>query len=198
MGLRVSGWAASENQIYENLIQEALFRTRCCIPCVIQSYDAEENTVEAQPTVRERIILEDNTIKYVDIPMLLDVPVAFPGTKNASIRFPLEKGDECLVVFSDLSIDNFWEVGGVQNPVEVRRHDLSDGIAIPCCISKKFKKKNNANMNIEYKGVKIEIDGSDATFTCNQGSVKMSTLVQLATHTHIDSNGGNTSTPIFT
>ena len=65
MPLRASGWTASENQIYENLINEAMFRTRCCIPCIVQSYNSANNTVECQPAVRERIINEDGSIQYV-------------------------------------------------------------------------------------------------------------------------------------
>jgi hypothetical protein len=43
---------------------------------------------------------------------------------------PIVKGDECLVVFGDMCIDAWWSLGGVQNQLERRRHDLSDGFAI--------------------------------------------------------------------
>ena len=104
--LRVSGWTASENQIYENLINEAMFRTRCCIPCIVQSYNEENNTVECQPAIRERIINEDGTIQYVQLPLLVNVPVVFPGSSDFELKLILKQNDECLVLFSDLSIDS--------------------------------------------------------------------------------------------
>ena len=178
MPLRVSGWTASENQIYENLINEAMFRTRCCIPCIIQSYNSENNTVECQPAVRERIINEDGTIQYVQLPLLINVPVVFPGSANFDIKFPLSKNDECLVFFSDLSIDNFWQKGSVQNPVEVRRHDLSDGMAIPCMISMpKREEATKASIEVDDKG--------NLTFNCKSGSFTSEELYKIVnTHFH--------------
>ena len=168
MPLRVSGWTASENQIYENLINEAMFRTRCCIPCIVQSYNSANNTVECQPAVRERIINEDGTIQYIQLPLLINVPVVFPGSENFDIKFPLSKNDECLVFFSDLSIDNFWQKGSVQNPVEVRRHDLSDGMAIPCRMSLPRRGVSpKASITIDSDG-EITFKGKFGSFTGTQ------------------------------
>ena len=178
MPLRVSGWTASENQIYENLINEAMFRTRCCIPCIVQSYNSANNTVECQPAVRERIINEDGTIQYIQLPLLINVPVVFPGSANFEIKFPLSKNDECLVFFSDLSIDNFWQKGSVQNPVEVRRHDLSDGMAIPCRMSLPRREVSpKASIVVDEKG--------NITFNCKSGSFTSEELYKIVnTHFH--------------
>ena len=188
MPLRVSGWTASENQIYENLINEAMFRTRCCIPCIVQSYNSANNTVECQPAVRERIINEDGTIQYIQLPLLINVPVVFPGSANFDIKFPLSKNDECLVFFSDLSIDNFWQKGSVQNPVEVRRHDLSDGMAIPC------------RMSLPRRGVSpkasITVDSNgEITFKCSSGTFTSSQLYKIInSHVHKYATATGTST----
>ena len=166
--LRVSGWTASENQIYENLINEAMFRTRCCIPCIVQSYNEGNNTVECQPAIRERIINEDGTIQYVQLPLLVNVPVVFPGSSDFELKFALKQNDECLVLFSDLSIDNFWEKGSLQNPVEVRRHDLSDGIAIPCKLSlQKRSEQTKASIVVSSKG-DIIFNSASGTFNSDQ------------------------------
>ena len=188
MPLRVSGWTASENQIYENLINEAMFRTRCCIPCIIQSYNSANNTIECQPAVRERIINEDGTIQYVQLPLLINVPVVFPGSANFDIKFPLSKNDECLVFFSDLSIDNFWQKGSVQNPVEVRRHDLSDGMAIPCMMSMPRRKvAPKASIVVDGNG-EITFKGKFGSFTGTQ------IYRSINTHVHEYATATGTST----
>lgn len=166
--LRTSGWSGNEDQIYENIILETMFRTRCSIPCIVQSYNSEQNTVECQPAIREKLISEDATVSYQQIPLLLNVPVVFPGNSFFHLKFPINPGDECLVVFSDLSIDNFWLNGNVQNPVESRRHDLSDGIAIPCKLS-----LPKVGSDPKY-GIEIDTDGkftfktADGDFTSEQ------------------------------
>lgn len=125
----------SQPQLDQNNAADVMFRTRCAIPGIIQSYDATQNTVEVQPAIRERMVMEDGSVQYINLPLLVNVPVSFPSSSSSSITFPINPGDECLVVFSDLAIDNFWSYGSVQNPIEVRRHDLSDGIAFPCSLS---------------------------------------------------------------
>lgn len=148
----------SQSQINQNNAADIMFRIRCAIPAIIQSYDPGTNTVEAQPAIRERLVEEDGSIRYLNLPLLINVPVVFPSSGSASITFPIGKGDECLIIFSDLAIDNFWTSGSVQNPVEVRRHDLSDGIAIPCSLSVVRARGAGNGMNIQGSKVTIKSD----------------------------------------
>lgn len=148
----------SQSQIDQNNAADIMFRIRCAIPAIIQSYDPGTNTVEAQPAIRERLVLEDGSIQYLNLPLLINVPVVFPSSGSAFITFPIGKGDECLIIFSDLAIDNFWTSGSVQNPIEVRRHDLSDGIAIPCSLSVTRARGAGNGMNIQGSKVTIKSD----------------------------------------
>lgn len=148
----------SQSQINQNNAADIMFRIRCAIPAIIQSYDPGTNTVEAQPAIRERLVLEDGSIQYLNLPLLINVPVVFPSSSSAHITYPIGKGDECLIIFSDLAIDNFWTSGSVQNPVEVRRHDLSDGIAIPCSLSVTRARGAGNGMNIQGSKVTIKSD----------------------------------------
>ena len=67
-----------------------------------------------------------------------------------------------------MSIDNFWEKGSLQNPVEVRRHDLSDGIAIPCRLSlQKRSEEVKASIVVGNDG-KIIFNSASGTFNSEQ------------------------------
>lgn len=184
-----------DSQLYENIIKKVNFNLRCCIPGVIQQYDPKTNTASIQPAIREEIVNEDNTVSYLNLPMLINVPVLIPGGSSCGITFPLSNGDECLVLFSDLSIDNFWLKGNVQNPIEVRRHDLSDGLAIPSPISKAKVKKINDELIITYGNSKIKMEKGEITFSSDSGQITLSQMVYLLTHKHKDSLGGSTSAP---
>nr|DAP50304.1 MAG TPA: baseplate component [Caudoviricetes sp.] len=166
----------------DKLKSDIMFNMRCCIPCIVQSFDYKTGTVECQPAIREKIINQNEEIEYKNIPLLINVPVVFPSNSEYSITFPLKKGDECLVLFSDLSIDNFWEKGNVQNPIEDRRHDLSDGIAIPCNLSLvKQPGTNVSGLTLKSTGSSIVLGSSDITFKNQNHSV---TLSQLLSHIH--------------
>lgn len=163
----------SQWDLINKIVNNAAFNIHVCLPAVVQKYDSSTQTVEAQPTIRERVIQEDGSITYVKYPLLINVPVVFPQASGYSITFPVNKGDECLIVFSDLSIDNWWKSGNIQNPVEQRRHDLSDGMAIMGLINQnKLKAKSNkpasnvlSIQNDKY-GTGITIGEQDGTMTC--------------------------------
>ncbi len=165
----------SQSQIDQNNAADIMFRIKCAIPAIIQSYDSGTNTVEAQPAIRERLVEEDGSIRYLSLPLLINVPVAFPSSGSASITFPIKKGDECLIIFSDLAIDNFWTSGSVQNPVEVRRHDLSDGIAIPCSLSVTKAKGAGNSVKISRGKTIIEVGPSTAKMSHGEKVIEITT-----------------------
>lgn len=100
------------------------------IPGLVETVDLERQTVTVQPTIKVRITQADGSIQTVPLPLLPDVPIVFPGGGGYTLTFPIQPGDECLVVFADRCIDAWWQSGGVQEQADSRMHDLSDGIAI--------------------------------------------------------------------
>jgi hypothetical protein len=100
-------------------------KIRVAIPGIIQNFNPETQTATVQPAIQEQINGES-----VSLPLLPDVPVQFPRAGGFCMTFPVKQGDECLVVFNDMCIDSWWQSGGVQTQLELRRHDLSDAVAI--------------------------------------------------------------------
>lgn len=187
-----------DSQLYENIIKKVNFNLRCCIPGVIQQYDPKTNTASIQPAIREEIVNEDNTVQYINLPILVNVPIIFPSCSIGSIKMLLKQGDECLVLFSDLSIDNFWKYANVQNPIEVRRHDLSDGIAIPCVLSQPNTKQfNGTGIEITSGVSKISITNNGITFSDQNGTITLEQIIRLLRHKHKDSMGGTTGLPEY-
>lgn len=184
--MRLSDLYGNDLTEREKLRSDVMFNLRCCIPCIVQSYDPEKGTVECQPAVREKIINQNEENEYRNLPLLLNVPVVFPSNSEYAVTFPLKKGDECLVLFSDLSIDNFWQKGNVQNPIEDRRHDLSDGIAIPCNMSLTKERRTGDGLLLSSSGSSILISGSEITFSGGSRSI---TFTQLYNHVHPTPSG---------
>lgn len=101
----------------------------------IQSFNSDEQT--AQVTInytRTFFELNPNTGSYLptyrSYPILLDCPVIVLKGGTASLTFPIKNGDECIILFNDRSIDN-WFQGSVASPVSSPRlHAFSDGIIL--------------------------------------------------------------------
>lgn len=100
------------------------------LPGIVQSFDATAMTCVVQPAIQAVVFGPDGTARDVSLPLLLDCPVMFPGGGGCTLTFPVQAGDECLVVFASRCIDAWWYAGGVQPQAEMRMHDLSDGFAL--------------------------------------------------------------------
>jgi hypothetical protein len=100
-------------------------------PGIIQSVNFSKMTCEVVPAI-QGVIEDENGVKtFVNLPVLVDVPIKFPSSKGFIITFPLSAGDEVEVTIASRCIDAWWQSGGIQKPMEARMHDLSDGFAYP-------------------------------------------------------------------
>lgn len=99
------------------------------LPGIVVSFDPEACTAVIQPAVGGVTQGQDNRLAAAELPLLVDVPVVFPRGGGCMLTFPVQAGDEALVVFASRPIDGWWQSGGVQRPATARMHDLSDGFA---------------------------------------------------------------------
>jgi hypothetical protein len=97
-------------------------------PGVVMEYDAKKRRATVQPSLKRRA----GNKKYIAFPLLIDVPVLFPGTKKYTIHFPLEKDDEVAVFFSERALEAWKDVGqdGIEDQ-DPRRYSISDAYCIP-------------------------------------------------------------------
>jgi hypothetical protein len=121
----------SEVVLDETFWQKAC-ELRVAVPAVVVSFNTATQTAVVQPAIRDTLLV--NLVPTpTDLPQLSNVPVLGYRGGGFSITLPIKAGDEGVVIFSDLAIDSWWQSGGTQNnQVERRRHDLSDGMFLPC------------------------------------------------------------------
>ena len=121
----------SLKNVLENVRAE-VFQTLNCVKIgTIVSFDADNRTAEIQISFKRElsIPLSDGT-QVVSYPLLVDCPVFTLQGGAGGMKVPVAAGDECLVLFSDSNIDAWYENGGEALPLDGRRDDLSDGIAV--------------------------------------------------------------------
>lgn len=163
------------------------------MPGIVQSYDATAVTVEVQPAIQAMYTDPAGAQSFVNLPILPDVPVCFPRGGGYTATFPIQPGDECLVVIASRCIDSWWDQGGVQGQRELRMHDLSDGFAIVGPFSQKTKIANvstttvqvrsddgarffevdtpNSKLRVVEKDVVIELDSASKTVHVTAGTL---------------------------
>lgn len=98
------------------------------LPGIVQDFNPTERTCTVKPAIQARVSAPDGSKSWVTLPLLLDCPVHFPSGGGYTLTFPIQNGDECLVVFSSRCLDAWWASGKISRQQVMRMHDLSDGI----------------------------------------------------------------------
>lgn len=97
------------------------------MPATFVSFDASECSATVQPSVNKNY-LDGST---AELPVIYKVPVLFPVAGQASITFPINPGDYCLLVICERSLEEWKRLGINEKPIDRRKFNLSDAIAIP-------------------------------------------------------------------
>jgi Phage protein Gp138 N-terminal domain/GpV Apex motif len=206
--------------------------TWVALPAIIQSFDPAKCTCTAQPAIQALVNIlqivngaQQVVPQYVNMPMLVDIPVIMMNAGPFIVSFPISAGDEALIIFADRCIDNWWNQSGVQPQVtpqgigELRYHDLSDGFALVGPMSKLLvpggisltsvqlrKKDGSAYIELDASGavnilapsgVNIIGDLTVSGVTTGTGDGQFDGIhVAHHRHTGVQTGGGTTGEPV--
>lgn len=192
------------------------------LPGIVTSFDAAAMTVEVRPAIKARVrspdanppipgaIADADNWWWVEIPLLINVPVIFPSGGGFSLTFPIAAGDEALVVFAARCIDDWWQSGGVGVQADFRMHDLSDGFAIVGPRSKPRAiaglSANSVQMRSDDGSVFVEVKAGVVNVVAgaiNLGDAglhklideRFKTLFDAHVHSGVQGGGGNSGPP---
>jgi hypothetical protein len=105
-------------------------QTHTSMPGYIVSYNAAKMTATVQPAIKAIQLNKNGKRTSFDIKPIQDCPVHFPQGGGYILTFPVAAGDECLICFSERSIDNWFAHGGTQSPSDWRMHDITDAFVV--------------------------------------------------------------------
>jgi len=115
----------------ESLIQSAIqdwtLNLDICMPVQIDSFNSDELLAVVTPSFDTEFA--DGSI--IGAPKISGVPVCFPMTSNRAIIFPLEKGDQGVIVCSQRNLDT-WKSGLAERELkDSNMFQLSNAFLIP-------------------------------------------------------------------
>lgn len=126
-----------------------------CIPGEIVSFDKSLQTATVKVCIKQMHVDKDGNKVTQELPQILQVPVFFPYSTMTgfSLTYPVVPGDQCLILFSQRSFDNWLAAGSVQEPFEPncpRFFSFNDAIALVGLIP-----NPSAIKDFELNGVEI-------------------------------------------
>ncbi len=124
-------------ELLDTLKHEILVAMNCHGVATIEAFDSERLIVKASMNYAKRIDGVD-----VPYPPMVDCPLVVLAGGPCRITFPIEKGDQCLIIFNDRDLDAWWASGNKRSLNSGRLHSFSDAIALVGLSSLKDKATN--------------------------------------------------------
>lgn len=180
---------ALDTEAIEGSAWQWLCALRCAVPGIVQSFDPIAQTCVVRVALQEWVLkpppptpqvpnpgVTQNIPTAETIDDLEDVPICVPRVPGWSITLPIVKGTECLLIFSDMTIDGWWETGNVSAQWDRRRHDLSDAIAVfgPWSQPKKLANYSTSSLQIRSDDQSIMIELSSTGINIVAPSIAIS------------------------
>lgn len=120
--------------VLDMLKRDIFLSLNCHHVGIVQEFDSDKQTIRATIAYKKTFLERQSNGTYKelprDYPILVDVPVIFLGGGQTALTFPIEKGDECLILFNDRSIDDWFSSSQVLPIKSPRLHSFSDGFAL--------------------------------------------------------------------
>ena len=174
-------------------IENRLKDLHTMLPGFIDSFDPATQTCTVEPAIK-RVFVDGESLA---LPVLINVPVCFPTAGGFSITFPIAKGDECLIMFSERSIDNWLKFGDLRAPNDRRFHDLSDGFVIMGIRSNPKALANHDASNLvlrnEANDNKLAIN-ADGSMQVDTSTLTVNGNMQINGNLNVDGTIDSTST----
>jgi hypothetical protein len=115
-------------KMLKDAVDGRLFDLHTAMPATIDSYDKATGFAAVKPSLKRKYYADDAA---VDLPVINNVPVMFPGGGGALVTFDLQQGDEVTLIFSERSLDKWKTTGGSVDPEDPRKFHLSDAYCYP-------------------------------------------------------------------
>lgn len=113
------------------VIDDKIAELHTALPAEIVEFNQDTLTVDVVPKAKMTL----SSGQSFEYPRINDVPILFPCGmgKDAVIVYPVKKGDGCLLIFSEQSLD-YWQSSGVMS--SEMKFSLTSAIAIPGLFAK--------------------------------------------------------------
>lgn len=177
---------------------------RVMLPGRIEAYDAATQTADVLPLPRPAIFSDDGTETVEPYQVIPHVPVVSPRGGRYRITMPVTKGDGCLLLFADHSLDVWQARGGPYAPIDLREHHLSDAVALvglqadpeawTDAPTDELTIGKDGGLTVRVGETTIDLGGGSTDFVAMAAKV-MAELATIRTwanaHTHLSASPGN-------
>jgi hypothetical protein len=195
--------------ILENSIREAIDNymkdVHTWLPAIVTKVNKADQLVDCQIALKRKL-----GGKLVLLPTIPNVPIRYWKTRFFAITIPPEVDDYVMLHFCERSLDVWMQEGGIRDPFDIRKFELSDAVAYPMLYPQTEKIENFNENDLELKtltdNTKITIKKSEGidifttgnvVVTCANVNVNCNVLTVSSSTSNINAiSGVNVTTPL--
>lgn len=157
-----------------NAVLYQLMNVHTAMPARIVTYDYTTRKASVQPLVDKKFT--DGTVQAM--PQINNIPVVLPQVGDFSMSFPINAGDYCLIICCERSISTWLNNGQQAPPIDPRKFDLSDAVALVGLhpFTEQSAAPNNTDFILKFAGSEIKIEPSGAVSVKTASTVAIGTL----------------------
>ncbi len=157
------------------MIDSAVTGVHTVCPGIIDAFDAATMTVRVKPSIKKLFYPDGANGVWVDLPVIVDVPLCVMSGKGYALTFPIASGDECLLLFAERAVDNWHDQGEISEQAAKRKHSLCDAFALVGVRSKPnvITNYNTSEVELRSKDAQTRIRLSDSGVHIEQGGNKI-------------------------
>lgn len=170
------------SDVVRAIIDSVLLDVNICMPAKIEKYNKDTQYADVKIQLYQKF--SDGSL--VAYPVIPNVPVKHARARagGAFIHMPLQPGDDVTLVFSQRSLDNWKQSGGMNDPADPRKHHITDAYALVggSAINDAFKPETVDCIEIVNSLAKTKIH-PDGTIELNANNNAKVTLAPDGTQT---------------
>lgn len=120
------------SEILQAAMDARLSSAHVALPGKVLSYDSTKQTADVEVGVNRLVPTNvEGEFRSEKIPPVYAVPVCWPRGNGQHFAPGLAAGDGVLLVICDIDPSTWARTGGVSDPADLRRMDLSHAVCIP-------------------------------------------------------------------
>lgn len=165
--------------------KEIMLGLNCHHIGTVQSFDSTTMTVQATINYT-KTFFELNTVTgvyspvQVNYPIVVAAPIICLSGGTSFLAMPITKGDECLLLFNDRDMDNWFATGQVGPVASSRLHSFTDAFALVGVKSTPnvFTKYDPTRALISNGTVSVGINPANGKATIKNASTTLNGILQ--------------------
>jgi hypothetical protein len=125
-------------EVIKQAIEDRLVDVHTMLPGRIDAYDSATQKADVEPLIKRLQSTVDGELSE-ELPVIPGVPVVFPRAGGFKLTMPVSKGDRCMLVFCERSIETYQTSQSRRgtsdrinqsDPETFAMHNLSDPVAL--------------------------------------------------------------------